>query len=155
MSAGTVSVELERSPVGMGIRKVSQWVKYSDFTDSEGATGTLVMTPTIPAGAFVIGTKVYVKTGFTGSGATCTLSAGSAAAGTQYANALNVYTAAKVGTVVTTPLGFIASAQTVYLTATATDWTAVTAGQMFVEIFFLSTEVDLTSGYQDKDNPDL
>ena len=60
MSVANVNSELERSVVGLGLRKISQWVTYDDLTDS-GTTGSLELNDTIPECAFVIGSKVTVK----------------------------------------------------------------------------------------------
>ncbi len=155
MSIRNVNLELERSPVGLGIRKVDQRVKYSDFTDSTGTTGTLTLKNSIPAGAFVLGTKVTVETGFTGN-TSCTLKVGKSSGEDEYTNGstVNIYTAADVGAEAEDFGAFNASAQSVYLVATAgTDWSLVTAGQLYIEIFYLSTEPEITDKYTNKWKP--
>jgi len=150
MSSGNITTELERSPVGMGINKVSQWVEYSDFTDGGGAAGTLNMTQKLPAGAFVLGSKVKVETAFTG---TVTLAIGNSSDSNKYSDNTTVAigTAATVGESPEDPLEFIASATTVKLTATHTsDWGSVVAGKMYVEVFYLSTVVELDKGHPTK-----
>ena len=155
MSSRNVNCELERSPVGMGIRKVSQWVTYDDFTDGGSTAGTLEMGATIPAGSFVIGSKVTVITGFTGN-TSCTLGIESNAYSGNtthniYAAATNLVKAAFIST----DAGLVASgsAVTVSLTATsASDWGLVTAGKMLVEVFYLSTNVELNDTYVNKYN---
>lgn len=149
-----MNCELERSPVGMGIRKVAQWVDYSDFTDATDTHGTLTMSAKLPAGAFVLGTKVSVQTGFTGD-TSCTLAIGKSSSASEFTDGttVNIYTAADVGESPADPLEFIASEASVYLYATsAADWTSVSAGKMLVEVFYLSTEVELNDSYPDKYN---
>lgn len=152
MSVDNVAYELEANHVGMGIRKVAQIVKYSDFTD-DGAdpNGDLVLDKQIPAGSFVIGTKVTVKTGFTGD-TTAVLSVGAAADGDDWSGntTINVYTAAR-NLVASAFLGAdsglqaISTANDVCLTVTGgADFTSITAGEMLVEVFYLSTNVELT-----------
>jgi hypothetical protein len=132
---------LENSPAGMSPRKISQDISYSDFTDSGGTTGTLTMTKQLPEGAFVIGTKVDVRTGFTGD-TSCTLTAGKSSGEDEFTDgtSINIYTADVLGDSAEDPLEFLAADTSVYLVATgASDWGLVTAGEMTVEIFYLST----------------
>jgi hypothetical protein len=148
-SARFINLALERSPVGMGIRKIAQWVDYSDFTDSGSTTGTLTMTKQLPAGAFYIGCKASVKTGFTGD-TSCTLKIGKTSGEDEFSDGttLNIYTAAEVGEEGEAPLEFLNSAASVYLVATgASDWTLVTAGKMLVELFYLSTNPEISESY--------
>jgi len=155
MSSRTINCELERSPVGLGLRKVAQWIDFSDFTDGGGAVGTLEMSDVIPAGSFVIGSKVTVKTGFTGD-TTCTLGIESKAysGNTTY----NIFTAANnlmKAAFISADAGLVAVpiATTVSLTATSgSDWGLVTAGKIFVEVFYFSTNVELNDSYEDKFN---
>jgi len=150
MSSGNINVELERSPVGMGINKVSQWVKASDMTDSS-TTGSITLTQKIPAGAFVIGTKVTVKVAFD-EDTSAALTVGKSAAGTEFTDAgsVSILAAGIVGKVATDPLEFIASATTVYAqVTTASDFTLCYAsdGEILIEVFYLSTAVELTKGH--------
>lgn len=148
-NARYINLALERSPVGLGLRKISQWIDYSDFTDSGSTTGTLTMTQTLPAGSFYIGLKASVKTGFTGD-TTCTLKAGKTSGEDEFTDGttVNIYTAADVGQEGEAPLEYLGSATTVYLVATgAADWTSVSAGKMLVELFYLSTEPEITENY--------
>ncbi|MBW1931468.1 MAG: hypothetical protein JRI56_00275 [Deltaproteobacteria bacterium] len=157
MSVGNVNFELENSFVGMGIRKVSQIVNYDDFTDGGSTTGTLTMTKQIPAGSFVLGSKVTVKDGFTGD-TTATLKIGKSGDDDAYSGgtthnivsaASNLVKAAKAGT----DLGPVAegSAVDVVLTVTgASDFTSISAGRMLVEVFYLSTNVELTDSGRNK-----
>lgn len=154
MSAGTVNVELERSQVGMGIRKISQDIAYGDFTDANG-TGTLTMTDTIPAGSFVLGSKVKVTTGFGDAGVsitTCTLSIGDAGNADGYSGNTthDIFTVADnlvLASFINSDCGIVAegSANEILLVGTDSggDWSEVSAGEMAVEVFYFSTNLEL------------
>ena len=159
MSTKNVNLELERSGVGLGIRKVAEWVSYSDFTDGAGTDGTLALTDTIPAGSFVIGTKVRVTTGFTGD-TTCVMDIGDGSDADLFSYTThNIYTAASnlmegcdSAAAGNTGTGIvpIATATTITLTATgASDWGLVTAGRLLVEVFYLSTNPEFEVDYPD------
>lgn len=156
-----INVSLERSPVGMGIRKIAQWVTYDDFTDGGSTTGTLALTPTIPAGSFVLGSKVTVKTGFTGD-TTCVMDIGDGSDADIFSqtthnifaianNLMESADAAADGTM--RGIVPISTETTVTLTATSgSDWGLVTAGKMLVEVFYFSTNVELDESYPMKFN---
>jgi len=147
MSAGNVTTELETSPVGMGMNKVSQWCDHSDFTKST-RYGTLTMTQTIPVGAFVIGSKVTVTEAF--DGGTNNLKIGKTSGEDEFCDGANIAvgTAAVVGDSAEDPLEFISSAATVYLRIDeGSDWDDVTTGNMLVEVFYFSTAVELGKGH--------
>ncbi len=147
-----INVQLERSPVGLGLRKIAQWIDYSDFTDSGSTTGTLTMTKQLPAGAFYIGCKASVKTGFTGD-TSAVMTVGKTSGEDEFSDgtSLNIYTAADVGQEGEAPLEYLNSAASVYLVVTsATDFTLVTAGKMLLELFYLSTELELDESYPNK-----
>lgn len=155
MSIGNIPLELERSSAGMGIRKVTQDVLYSDFTDGAGTSGTLNLRDTIPAGSFVIGSKVNVKTGFTGD-TSCVLDIGNSSDADAYSfSTHNIFTAADNlleladaqgdGGADASGLSLVTSDTTVLLTATSgSDWGAVTAGKIIVDVFYLSTNPQLS-----------
>ena len=151
MSIANVVEQLELNHVGMGIRKVAQIVKYSDFTDTGADTnGDLVLDKLIPAGSFVIGTKVTVKTGFTGD-TTAVLAVGAAVDGDDWSGngTINVLAAARnlVASAFLAADGgmqAISTAAYVYVTVTGgADFTSITAGEALVEVFYLSTNVEL------------
>ncbi len=151
MSAGTINVELERGEVGMGIRKVSQDIAYGDFTDANG-TGTLTLTDSIPAGSFVLGSKVRVITGFTGDSTGCTLIIGDAGNNDGYSgnSTHDIFTVADnlvKASFINGDCGIVAegSDNDILLVATGTggDWSDVSAGEMVVEVFYLSTNLEL------------
>ncbi|MHA2063741.1 MAG: hypothetical protein ACXABY_05080 [Candidatus Thorarchaeota archaeon] len=148
-----VSLDLERSPVGMGIRKVGQWVTYDQFTDGGGAAGTLALSKVIPAGSFVLGSKVRVTTGFTGD-TTAVLDIGDGSDADLFsltthnvlAAASNLVEGAAAGTASDSYSGIvpIASDATVTLTVTgASDFGLITAGKMYVEVFYFSTNPEV------------
>lgn len=151
-----VSLDLERSPVGWGIRKIGQWVVPGDFTDGGSDAGTLNLTKQVPAGSIVLATKVTVRTGFSGdttavmiigvSGDTDRysltdhdilaagnnkLSAADGAAGGVYAPAL------------------VVSDTTVIVTVTGgSDFGAITAGKAYVEVLYFSTNPEVIDKVQ-------
>lgn len=130
---------INESDTGAFLGKIYQDISYSDFTDSGGTTGTLTMTPTLPEGAFVIGTKVTVNTAFTG---TVTLTVGKSSGEDEFTDGTSVAigTADVVGDTAEEDMEYLAAETTVYLVAThSSDWTTVAAGQMRVEIFFIRT----------------
>ena len=153
MSIQNAAEQMELNHVGMGIRKVAQVVDYADFTDG-GATGTLVLDKKIPAGSLVIGSKVTVKTGFAGdSSAVMDIGDGSDADLFSYTTH-SVFTAARnlmegcdSAAAGNTGTGIvpISTATSVTLTVTSgSAFASVTAGKMLVELFYLSTNVELT-----------
>jgi len=134
------------SSCGMAIRKIEQTVEYDDFTDGGSTAGTMNLSKQIPAGSFVIGSKVTVLTGFTGD-TSCTLAIGDSGDSNCYSGNTthNIYAAA---TNLVQPayltadcgLNAEASANSILLTATgASDFTAITAGKIIVEVFYFST----------------
>lgn len=144
-----MNLALERSSVGLGLRKIAQWITYDDFTDSGSTTGTLTMTKQLPAGAFYVGCKASVKTGFTGD-TSAVMTVGKTSGEDEFSDgtSLNVYTAAEVGQEGEAPLEFLNSAASVYLVVTtATDFTLVTAGKMLLELFYLSTNPEISESY--------
>ena len=159
MSIKNVNLELERSGVGMGIRKVAQWCLYSDFTDGTAAAGTLALTEKIPAGSFVLGSKVRVTTGFTGD-TSCTLDVGDGSDPDLFSYTThNIYTAANnlmegcdSAAAGNTGTGIvpILTETTITLTATGgSDWGDVTAGRLLVEVFYFSTHPEFEVDYPD------
>jgi hypothetical protein len=127
---------------GIALRSIHQVISYRDFTDGGSAAGTYNMLKRIPAGSFVIGSKVNVLAGFTGN-SSCTLAIGDSGDSNVYsANTThNIYTAVNnlVAQAESPPVAE-ASANTVLLTATgASDFTAITAGKIEVWVFYFST----------------
>lgn len=134
---------------GIGLNSIKETISYSDFTDGGSTAGTYSMTTTIPAGSWVIGTKVDVNTGFTGD-TSCVLDIGDGTDADAFTYTThNIYTATTnlmeaadgVGGGATGHgLYNATSAVTVTLTATsATDWGLVTAGEIEVAVYYLET----------------
>ncbi len=152
MSIDNVKFQMESNYVGMSFGKVAQIVKYGDFTDDgTDRIGDISMNKSVPAGSFILGCKVTVKTGFTGD-SSATLKIGvSKDDGTLSGNStINVFTAARnlVKSAFTSgdngPVA-VSSAQIIYLGVTAgSDFGLITAGEMLVEVYYLSTNVELT-----------
>jgi hypothetical protein len=146
-----VNLDLERSPVGLGLRKVGQWVTYDQFTDGGGAAGTLSLSKQIPAGSFVIGSKVKVTTGFTGD-TTAVMDVGISGDADRFsltthnvlAVASNLLENADAGAGGAAGLDLVTSDTTVVLTVTgASDFGLITAGKLYVEVFYLSTNPEI------------
>jgi hypothetical protein len=106
----------------------------------------------IPVGAFVIGSKVTIVTGFTGD-TTAVLTIGKTAGEDEFTDGtnVNVLAAGIVGDSVEDPMEFIASATDVVCQITgASDFGLITAGKMLVEVFYMSTNPELVEDYPNK-----
>lgn len=149
MSSANVNIELERSPVGMGINKVAQWLDYSDFVDST-QNGRLTLAQTIPVGALLLGTRIRIETALV-TGDTNTMDVGTSAGGAEILAAADISSIAIVGGPAVTPLQFISSAATIHVEINeGTDWDNITAGKFLVEVFYLSTATELNKGYPNR-----
>ena len=155
MSIGNIAEQLELNYVGLGIRKISQLIRFGDFTDDgSDAIGDVIMNTTIPAGSFILGCKATVKTGFTGD-TTATMKVGTSKdAGDISGNTtINVLAAARNlvrASFISSDAGLIAvsSTQTVYVGVTGgADFGSISAGLMLVEVYYFSTNVELTSDH--------
>jgi hypothetical protein len=152
MSAGNCEATMERSGTGMGIRKVSQIIKFSDLVDS-GATGTKTLNKQIPAGSFVIGSKVTVSEGFAGD-VSAVLKLGNAGDDNAYSQASthNVFAKARnlvKSAIISADVGVIANGSDTSVIAVVTvdaDYTSVSAGKMLIEVYYLSTNLELKDG---------
>ena len=152
MAGAKVNLDLERGSVGMGIRKVGQWVIYSQFTDGGGAAGTFVLAKTLPAGSFVIGSKVKVTEGFSGD-TTAVMDVGDGSDDDKFSYtthdilsvADNLIEQADAGSGGSeTGFALVTSDTTVTLTVTGgSDFGLITAGKMYVEVFYLSTNPEV------------
>ena len=149
MSKNNVGYEGVTGPDGIGVRAVRQRVLYSDMTDST-TTGTYALPVTIPAGSFVIGTKVDVLTGFTGgTNTTAVMDVGDGSDADKFSyTTFNVYTAATglmeqadAGAAGTeTGLALVTSDATPTLTVTVSaDYTTISAGELEIAIYYLET----------------
>lgn len=139
MSIANVNAELERSSVGLGLRKISQTVDHSDFTKAT-QYGALTMTPKLPEGAIILATKVTVTEAF--DGGSNNLAVGKSSGEDEFSDGttIAVGTVDVVGDSAEDPCEYLAAETTVYLRIDeGSDWDDVTAGNMKVEIFYLST----------------
>lgn len=144
-----INAVLSRSPEGLAFGKVAQWVDYSDFTDNADTTGDLTMNQQIPAGSFMLGTRVKVTQAFAGD-TSAVVTVGKTAGEDEFSDgtSINVFTTGEKGDSPEDPLEFIAAAQSVVLRLTsAADFGAVTAGKMLVEVFYLTVDKDYGRGY--------
>ena len=149
MSSANVNVELERSPVGMGINKVAQWLDYTDFVDST-QNGRLTLAHKLPIGALLLGTRIRIETALAG-GDTDTLDVGTSAGGAQILAGVSIASTGIVGGPAVTALQFISSETTVHVEINeSTDWDNITAGRFLVEVFYLSTATELNKGYPNR-----
>ena len=151
MPSARANLDLERSPVGMGFRKIGQWVTYDQFTDGAGASGTLDLSKQIPAGSLVICSKVKVTTGFTGD-TTAVMDVGISGDADRFsltthnvlAAASNLLENADPAAGGAAGLDLVTSDTTVTLTITgASDFGLITAGKLYVEVFYLSTNPEV------------
>jgi len=156
MSSSNVAFESEQSQ-GIGIRSISQRVKYTDFVDGASTAGTMTLSQKLPAYSLPIGTKIQVVTGFTGD-SSCTLQIGTSTttlvAQVVDADILTNDTTQVIYTSGKTYMSFATFTDTnvpqddeqtiasnyILLTATSgSDWTLVTAGEVIVTVYFFST----------------
>ena len=147
---------------GMGIRSIKQTVSYSDFVDGASTDGTMTLRNKLPAYCFPVGTKVEVVTGFTGGTNTTAVVYVGTSTTTLVADVvdkdilsadsyMDVFTAAKTyGKFATftdadTFQGHTQTAPSNYILLSITTggggavWSAVTAGEMIVTVYYLST----------------
>jgi hypothetical protein len=145
VTKNNINYFLESSPVGLGLRRISQTVKYSDFTDGGSTAGTLTLTDQLPEGAIVVASRATIKTGFTGD-TSAVLKLGKTSGEDEFTNGstLNLYAADVVGIKAETAMEYLNAATTVYAQLTsATDFTLVTAGEAVIDIYYLSTVAEL------------
>jgi len=135
----------------MGIRKICQIVKIGDFTDGGSTSGYVDLGNKLPAGSFVIGTKVDVSEAFTGDGS-AVLSVGISDTPNAFANDINVFTAGVKGESNYTQAQQYREAETtVRLTVTSdSDFTEISAGRLRIDLYYLSTEPELLNNYLDR-----
>lgn len=152
-----VNLDLERSPVGIGIRKVGQWVKLADFTDGAGTSGYVDLSKQIPAGSLVLCSKVTVTEAFVGD-TTAVMDIGNSADTDDYSFtdhnvfvvASNLIESANADSSDTAagPIP-VATATTVRVTVTGgSDFGAITAGKAYVEVVYLSTNPEVIDKVQ-------
>ena len=122
---------------------LTQTVKVSEFTDGGGTSGTFVLTPTIPVGAYVLNTTLIYVTGFAGD-VSATITVGDGSDVDRY----NTGTPSVFSTVAQLAMGVPsgtkehATAATITLTITSnSDFTLVQtngSGQLTIRIYYLN-----------------
>lgn len=121
---------------GLGV--ISETVSFSDFTDGGSTSGTYVLARQIPVGAYVLRTKLVNVTGFTGN-VSATLRVGDGTDVDRYNTGTpSVFTTAAaidMGAVSGTAIHTTAASVTLTVTSNS-DFGAVTAGQLTVQIYY-------------------
>lgn len=121
------------------VKKLSATIAYDDFTDNEDTTGTYEFASDIPVGAMVLGIAITDVTGFTGD-TSAVITVGDGTDVDRYNTGTpNVFATADAvdpGVVSGVPFHAAAKTPTVILTS-ATDFGAVSAGNMKIDIFYV------------------
>jgi len=124
---------------GLGLVKVTETAAFGDFTDNEDTTGTFEFSTDIPIGATFIGAAITAVVGFAGD-TTAVITIGDGTDVDRYnAGTPNVFATAANGVAAGVPSGVLyhAAAKTPTLIVTvATDFTAVSAGSVTIELFY-------------------
>lgn len=130
----------EGPAIGVPLGVLEETHTYDEFTDGGGASGTLTLTGTLPAGAVVLGSKWTVTTGFTGN-VSATLKVGDGTDADRYNTGTpSIYTAGLVDPGVPSGVKLLLDANHPVLTVTANaDFTSVSAGNLTVSIYYLRT----------------
>lgn len=138
-NAQSTAAGLERGPGGSAPRKISQKIDHSEFTKSS-QYGILTMNDKLPEGAIVIGTKVTIHEAF--NGGTNNLIVGKSSGASEFSDGttIEIGTIDVVGDAAADPCEYLATATSVYLRIDeGSNWSDVTAGNMTVEVFYIST----------------
>lgn len=119
---------------------IRETVSYDQFTDGGSTDGTYQMQGEIPANARVLGSVIIPVTGFTGD-TTATVKIGDGSDDDRYTTGTpSVFTTGTVTIAAGVPSGTALHVAAIRPTITVTsgsDWGAVTAGRMYVEISFI------------------
>lgn len=128
------------------VKKITQVVLASEFTDGGATVGTLILTPDVPLGAMLLGSKVTVEAGFAGD-VTCLLQIGDGTDVDRYMTGTpSIFATAANGIQTGVPSGdkLLTAANTPTLTITsATDISLVIAeaGALTVTIYYIDTNL--------------
>lgn len=124
------------------VKKLRQELVLADFTDNTNATGYADFDSQLPAGAIPLAWKAVVSAGFAGN-VSAVMQVGVAGDLDRFSNVTDqsVFAAGTVGSrVADDALDGIAAAQTPRVTVTASaDFTAVSAGAMVVELYYIES----------------
>jgi hypothetical protein len=136
----TASTALQAGTLGP-VRKLSQTVGFAAFTDGLGASGTFTTGMNIPVGATVLFAAVTAVTGFAGN-VSAVMTIGDGTVADRYnTSTINVFATAAGGISAGAVSGvaYHAAAKDVVLTVTgSSDFTAINAGSVTVEIYYLT-----------------
>jgi hypothetical protein len=139
-SLGTLLASLETGDTTGNLRRITETVAFDDFTDGGAAVGTFDLATPIPAGATFLSAAVTALVGFTGN-VSAVLTIGDGTDVDRYNTGTpSVYTTSATGIAVGAPSGvqYHTAEKTVRLTVTSSsDFTAVTAGSMTVQLTYL------------------
>jgi hypothetical protein len=138
---GDITGDVTGTLNGASIVKVSDTFTFDEFTDNTDATGTFATAISIPIGAFVLACSCTALTGFAGN-VSATVLIGDGSDDDRYMTGTpDVFTTAANGIALGVPSGVqyhdAAETVTVIVTASA-DFTAVSAGAMTLEVFYLT-----------------
>ena len=126
---------------GVQIRKITQTVLFSQFTDGAAAAGTFDLTEPIPVGAIVLQACLTNIVGFTGD-TSAAITVGDGSDVDRYNTGTpSVFTSIANGIALGVPSGvqYHAVQKTVVLTVTSNaDFTSVSAGSVTIEIYYLT-----------------
>lgn len=126
---------------GVQLKKISQTVLYSQFTDGGAAVGTFDLTEVIPVGAIVLYASLTNIVGFAGD-TSAAITVGDGTDVDRYNTGTpSVFTTVAAGIALGVPSGvqYHAVQKTPKLTVTsAADFTSVSAGSITIEIYYLT-----------------
>lgn len=138
---GNVTGLVNSETVSGSLVKVSETIGFAAFTDGGGAAGTKALATQIPVGARVLGCHITALTGFTGDTSAAVTIGDGTDVDRYMTGTPSVFTTAANGVSLGIPSGiaYHDAAKTVTVTVTSgADFTAVAAGSMTVEYFYLT-----------------
>ena len=139
-SVTATAAEINTLASGTAIKKITQTVLFSEFTDGGATAGTFNLTTQIPVLATVLCSKVKAITGFAGD-TSAVLTIGDGTDADRYnTGTLDVFSTLANGIATGIPSGvqYHDTAKTVTLTVTTNaDFTSVNAGSLTVEIDYI------------------
>jgi hypothetical protein len=126
---------------GVQIKKITCTVGYAAFTDGGSTAGTYSLPDVIPVGALYVGTAITNVVGFAGD-TSAVLTLGDGTDVDRYnTSTINVFATAANGIASGVPSGALyhAAQVTPKITITsASDWGAVNAGSVTIEMYYLT-----------------
>lgn len=126
---------------GVQIKKITQTVLFSQFTDGAGTSGTFALSEPIPVGAIVLHSCLTNIVGFAGD-TSAVITVGDGTDVDRYNTSTpSVFASIAYGIALGIPSGvqYHAAQKTVTLTVTsAADFTSVSAGSVTIEIYYLT-----------------